>query len=55
MVAGSGMPMNVPVMKEASVFGKVLVRDVPLGALLVRVTIGIVAIIIAVLFIGQYR
>jgi len=41
------MPIKVPVMKEASVFGKTLVRDVPLGALLERVTMGIVAIIMA--------
>lgn len=52
------MPIKVPVMKEASVFGKTLVRDVPFGALLERVTMGIVAIIMAdlnILSTGKWR
>jgi len=54
-VASNCMPAKVPVMNEASVLGKMLVRvPVPFGALEERVTIGIVAIIMAVLSIDQY-
>lgn len=54
-VPGNCMPAKVPVMNEASVFGKTLVSGpVPFGALLERVTMGIVAITMAVLIIDQH-
>lgn len=54
-VPGNCMPAKVPVMNEASVFGKTLVSvPVPVGALLERVTMGIVAIIMAVLLMDQH-
>lgn len=47
--SGSCMPWKIPVTKEASVLGNTLVRVVPFDALAERVTLGIVAIAMAVL------